>query len=54
MGAARSGGKCAAPDQMKTMMLRAIYVAAGFWLARTLFRRSSFTVDLARLRKAGL
>lgn len=52
-GAAQSGGNCAAPVQ--TVMVKALYIALGFWLARSLFKRQSVRIDpLARLRNAGL
>jgi hypothetical protein len=35
-------------------MVRALYIAIGFWVARTLFRRHALRIDpLARLRNSG-
>ena len=35
-------------------MMRALYIAIGFWVARALFRRPALRVDpLVRLRNSG-
>jgi hypothetical protein len=35
-------------------MMRALYIAIGFWVARSLFRRNALRIDpMIRLRNAG-
>lgn len=46
-----SGGVAPRPTNL---MVRALYIAIGFWVARTLFRRHALRIDpLARLRNSG-
>lgn len=53
MDTVRSGGGRVRPN-MKQAMLKTLYLALGFMVARYIFKRQPMAVDVSRLRRAGL